>query len=238
MPWSLSDDGYSGASPPIFSTGFSTWNSMYGPCSSLTPASLPVSPSLPVPPFTPFAEPPATPLPLKSFSLVIAFDRSIEGSLVGTLTTGGRTLNPFGGAGASTFGNSTLGGAGVLGFGVSTFLGGGGGSFFGGGGGSFFFTSTNLTFSALTLSGFLVPALAVAKTARKMISECNITLKMVPPADRPFLSVFLDSSSRIMEGSLLINAPFHRANTRPKFPVFRPQNMRGFGTKIPADRGG
>src|SRR5712671_2688571 len=139
MPWSLSDDGYSGASPPIFSTGFSTWNSMYGPCSSLTPASLPVSPSVPVPPFTPLSEPPATPLPLKSFSLVTALDRSTVGRLVGILTTGATTLNPFGGAGATSLaslGISTLG-AGAFGLGATL-----GTSFFGGGGGSSFFIAT------------------------------------------------------------------------------------------------
>src|SRR5437762_4284231 len=159
---------------------------MYGPCSSgflTSPASLPVSPSLPVPPFTPFAVPPATPFPLKSFSLVTAFDRSMDGSLVGMATGGGTTWKPFGGAGAWTFGASTtlsLGGSGVLGLGGSGFFGGGGGSFFGGGGGSFFI-AMKLTFSALVLSGFLVPARAVAKTARKITSTCNITLEMVPP---------------------------------------------------------
>src|SRR5689334_17171990 len=142
MPWSLSWSGYSGASPPIFSTGFSTWNSMYGPeCSSAfgSPASLPFESASPVPPFTPLAVPPATPLPLKSFSLVSAFDRSIAGILVGTLTGVGTTWKPFGGAGASTFGCSTtsfgLGGSGAFGFGGSFLtLGGGGGSFLGGGG--------------------------------------------------------------------------------------------------------
>src|SRR5207248_10278488 len=93
---------------------------MYGPCSSLAaPASLPVSPSLPVPPFTPLAVPPATPLPLKSFSLVTAFDRPIVRSVVGIATGGGTTWKPFGGAGASTLGVSTLdfGGFCVFGFG-------------------------------------------------------------------------------------------------------------------------
>ena len=111
-------------------------------------------------------------------------------------------LHFLGGAGASTLGSlgiSTFGSSGALGlgFGASTFLG-GGGSFFGGGGASGFFISTNLTFSAFTFSRLFVLARAVAKTARKMISECNIMLKMVPPADRPFLPVLLDSSSLII----------------------------------------
>src|SRR5690242_21253721 len=101
---------------------------MYGPCSSgfASPASLPLESASPVPPFTPLAVPPATPLPLKSFSLVIAFDRSIVGILVGTLTGVGTTWKPFGGAGASTFGCSTtslgFGGSGVFGFGGSLTL--------------------------------------------------------------------------------------------------------------------
>src|SRR5205085_8815719 len=139
-PESLSCGGYSGDSPPILATGFSTWNSMYGPWWSSSafaaPASLPFEFSSPVPPFTPFAVPPATPLPLKSFSLVSVLDSSIVGILVGTLTGVSRTLKPFGGAGASTgLGCSTtslvFGGSGVFGFGVSLTLGGGGGSFFG-----------------------------------------------------------------------------------------------------------
>ncbi|PYO09869.1 MAG: hypothetical protein DMD30_04630 [Gemmatimonadetes bacterium] len=73
---------------------------------------------------------------------------------------------------------------GSFGFGCSF-----GGSFLGGGGSSFFI-ATKLTFSARFFSGFRVPARAVAKTARKMTRTCNITLKMVPPTDRFFLSVF------------------------------------------------
>ena len=88
----------------------------------------------------------------------------------------------------TTFGVCTFG------FGVS--FGGGGGSFFGGGG-SVFFISTKLTLVS-TFSAFREPARAVANTARKMIKECNIMLKMVPPADRPFVWVFVDSSSRII----------------------------------------
>ena len=68
---------------------------MYGPWSA-TPAALPVSPSVPVPPFTPFADPPATPLPLKSFSLVIALDRSTVGMVVGMLTAGVEDLEALG----------------------------------------------------------------------------------------------------------------------------------------------
>src|SRR6185503_10673487 len=203
-------DGYSGESPPIFSTGFSTWNSIYGPWfSSLAPASLPVSPSLPVPPSTPLALPPATPLPLKSLSLVATLDKSIAGRLVGTLTGGGTTWNPFGGAGVSTFGSSgalIFGGSGGLGFGASTFLGGGGS--LGGGGGSAFLTATNLTFSAFTRSCLRVPARAVAKTAKKMIATCNMMLKMVPLADRPFLVSFLDSSNLIIAGSPCLKTHF------------------------------
>src|SRR5256885_15444172 len=151
-PESLSCDGYSGASPPIRATGFSTWNSMYGPwCSSsgFTPASLPLESASPVPPFTPLPVPPATPLPLKSFSLVTAFDRSTVGILVGTATGGGTIWKPFGGAGASTFGCSTtsLGRSGDLGFGSSFLTLGGGGSFLGGGGGSGFFISLKRRFS-------------------------------------------------------------------------------------------
>src|ERR1700730_18685437 len=118
--------------------------------------------------------------------------------LVGTLTTGGTTLNPCGGATGTFLGNCgtlTTFGVGALGLGASL---GGGGSFLGGGGTSFF-TDTKLTF-VCTSSFFRVPARAVAKIARKMINECNIMLKMVPPADRPFFSR-LDSSSCIaMEG--------------------------------------
>src|SRR3954470_10222937 len=126
---------------------------MYGPvCSStLGPASLPLLFSSPAPPFTPLSEPPATPFPLKSFSLVTAFDRSIDGRLVGTLTGGGSTLKPFGGAASATFGSlgsSTTTGVGAFGFG-STFLTFGGSGFFTstGGGGSFFM-ATKLSFSA------------------------------------------------------------------------------------------
>src|SRR5207244_9323244 len=105
---------------PIFSTAFSTWDSVYTWSSTaLTPAFLPVSPSLPVPPLTPVEEPPATPLPLKSFSLVSAFDRSIEGSFVGTFTGGAKTLNPFGGARGASFGSW-----GTTNFGVGFGLGG------------------------------------------------------------------------------------------------------------------
>src|SRR5437016_3421918 len=191
---------------------------MYGPCSSLAaPASLPVSPSLPVPPFTPLAVPPATPLPLKSFSLVTALDRSIVGSFVGIATGGGMTWKPFGGAGASTLGASTFnfGGSGVFGFGFggSGFLGGGGSSFFGGGGS--FFISMNRTFSDLTLSALRVPARAVAKTARKITRTCNITLEMVPPTDRFFLFDFVDSSRCIIEGSPDKNALLYRATALP-----------------------
>ena len=90
------------------------------------------------------------------------------------------TLTTFGGVGSFFLG---FGGSGFL---TSSFLGGGGGSF----------TDTKFTFVSL-FSFIFVPARAVAKTARKTMSECNIMLKMVPPADRPFLSDFLDSSNRI-----------------------------------------
>src|SRR5712672_151108 len=150
---------------------------MYGPWSA-APAALPMSPSVPVPPFTPFDDPPATPLPLKSFSFVIALDKSTAGTVVGMLTGGGTTLNPWAGAGGTSLG-SWIFGVCTLGFGVS--FGGGGSSFFGGGGGSGLFTSAKRTFSGFTFSGPREPARAVAKTARKTIKECNIMLKMVPP---------------------------------------------------------
>jgi len=122
-------------------------------------------------------------------------DRSTVGRLVGMFTAGARTLNPCGGATETYLGSwgrpTTFGG---LGFRAS--LGGGGNSFFGGGG-SVFFISTKLTLVS-TFSAFREPARAVAKTARKTISECNIMLKMVPPTDRPFLSGLFDSSSRII----------------------------------------
>jgi len=139
-------------------------------------------------------------LPLKSASLVIAFDRSIAGMAVGTLTGGATTLNPCGGAGATTLGASTFGGDGAFfGFGGSGF--GFSISFFGGGGSSFL-TATKLTFSSFTFSALLMPARAVAKTARKMIDTCNIMLKRAPPTDRPFLSG-LDSSNRILIAPLV-----------------------------------
>ena len=126
-------------------------------------------------------------IPLK----ITSFDRSIVGRLVGTVTGGGRTVKPFGGAGATILGSSgTLTTLGAFGFGASL---GGGGSFFGGGGSSFF-TSTKLTFVSRGFSAFLAPARAVAKTARNRTTECKIMLKRVPAGDLFFLSG-LDSIS-------------------------------------------
>ena len=114
--------------------GFSTWNSKYGWSWTTGPFA----------PSTPFAMPPATPLPEKSFSSVTFLDRSISGMTSGIWMGAVSTWNPFGGGGAT----ATSGG------------GGGGGSSFGGGGSSFFI-STNSTFSSFGFSA-LWAAFAVA----------------------------------------------------------------------------
>src|SRR6266550_1144834 len=109
---------------------------MYGlSVATLEPTSL-----VPVPPYFLDALPPATPLPLKSASLVTFADRSTFGRSTGTFTGASRTLNPFGGAISAGVGGSGGGLCSVTGGGFLTLGGGGGGSFFltSGGGSSFF----------------------------------------------------------------------------------------------------
>src|SRR2546423_3835284 len=109
MPELSSTDGYFGFGlSESISAGFSTWNSKYVWLVFATPPTTPE----PVPPFTP--------LPLKSLSLVTAFERSISGILMSILTGARRTWNPFGGGGLTT---TSLGGGGLTGtFGGSFFI--------------------------------------------------------------------------------------------------------------------
>src|SRR3981081_3670551 len=95
------------------------------------------------------------------------------GRLVGMLTGGTTTLNPCGGAGATSLGS--LGRFTTLGVGAFGFGGGFGNSFFGGGGSSFL-TATKLTFVSRVFSAFRAPARAVAKIARKRMVRCNTML--------------------------------------------------------------
>src|SRR5687768_8853539 len=197
------DSGYSTCVPEIAETCSSTWKSMYALSGSIAGAAFPASLS-PVPPSLPEAVPPATPLPLKSASLVTFADRSTFGSSTGTFTGALSTWNPFGGA-ISCFGTGGRGSGVCSVFGRSffTFGGGGGGSFFlisgGGGGGSFIFTK--LTFCSRFALSCSIPARAVAYTAKKMIAEWKTTLKIVPPA--AFCLWGFDSSNVVIISGLL-----------------------------------
>src|SRR5687768_6554757 len=96
--------GYRGeALPGSAVTGFSTWNSKNG-----------WSDTGALPPSTPLDVPPATPLPEKSDSSVIFFERSISGSTSGISTGAVRIWKPLGGGGAAT---TSGGGGGVSSFG-------------------------------------------------------------------------------------------------------------------------
>src|SRR5688500_9343325 len=108
--------GYVGVTLLSGATGFSTWNSK-----KVCPASTTGAGGAPS---TPFAVPPATPLPEKSASLIALALRSIFGMTCGMLTGGGSVWKPFGGGGAAT----TSGGGGGAGVGSGS---GGGGSSFG-----------------------------------------------------------------------------------------------------------
>src|SRR5882762_1575490 len=133
MPELSRTDGYFGLGLSCsISAGFSTWNSKYVWFVLATPPTTPV----PVPPFTPF--------PLKSASLVTAFERSISGILMSILRGARRTWKPFGGGGLTM---TSFGGGGLSGT-----LGGS------------FFISTNWIFSDFAFSS-LAPARAVAYTA-------------------------------------------------------------------------
>src|SRR6185437_10878217 len=150
-------DGYGGAGfPSRASTGFSTWNSKYG-WSLFT---------WPVPPTTPRATPPSTPLPVKSASLVTDLLRSTSGILSGMLTGGTGTWNPLGGGGVTTAC--------------------GGGAFSGSGGGGFF-TWTNFTSSCRLSFIPALPTFAVTQTSSAMITTWKTILSTVPPALASFL---------------------------------------------------
>src|SRR5512146_830582 len=150
-------EGYGGGGfPSRASTGFSTWNSKYG-WSLFT---------WPVPPTTPRATPPSTPLPLKSASFVTDLLRSTSGILSGMLTGGTGTWNPLGGGGVTTAC--------------------GGGAFSGSGGGGFF-TWTNFTSSCRLSFAISVPAFAVTHTSNEMTTTWNRMLRAVPPALDSFL---------------------------------------------------
>ena len=103
--------------------------------------------------------------------------------MVGTLTAGVSTLNPRAGAGGTSGGSQQLD-LWRLHLGLRRF----------GGGAEAPSVEARRGSSSLHCANVLSfhfsgrePARAVAKTARKTIKECNIMLKMVPPADRPFL---------------------------------------------------